>query len=68
MNIRSKVTSLLPLLALPLLTACVIQTGPAPTTPQNEPVEEISSDASDNLAQLASGLADGKPPRLNPAP
>ncbi len=67
MNIRSMVTPLLPLLALPLLTACVIQTGPAPTTPQTEPVEVIEADATNNPVQLASGLADGKPPRLRPS-
>lgn len=65
MNIRSTVTSLLTLVALPLLTACVIQTGPAPAAAQSGNVEAIALDT-DNPVQMAAGLADGKPPRLRP--
>jgi hypothetical protein len=65
MNTRFMVTSLLPLLALPLLTACVIATGAAPAA-QNGTVEAIEPDSTDP-AQMAAGLADGKPPRLRPS-
>lgn len=65
MNIRATVTSLLPLVASPLLTACVIVTGPAPATTQNGKMEVIEADTT-TPTQLAAGLANGKPPRLRP--
>lgn len=65
MNTRAIVTSLLPLLALPLFTACVIATGAADATAQNGKMEAIEPDSSDP-AQMAPGLAEGKPPRLRP--
>ena len=65
MNTRFTATSRIPLIALPLLTACVIQTGPAPATSQNGNVEAIDLDTTTPV-QMASGLADGKPPRLRP--
>lgn len=66
MNIRSLVTSLLPLAALPLLAGCVIQTGPAPANAQAGKLEAIELDPSPPV-QMAAGLADGKPPRLRPS-
>lgn len=65
MNNRSRVTALLPLIALPLLTACVIATGAAPAASPNGTMEPIEPDSTD-APQMASGLADGKPPRLRP--
>jgi hypothetical protein len=66
MNIRSMATSLLPLVTLPLLTACVIETGPAPAAAQGGRMEVIEPDAT-TAVQMAAGLADGKPPRLKPS-
>ncbi len=65
MNLRSLVTRRIPALALPLLTSCIIQTGPGPAMTQAEKLETIEDDSTPP-AQMASGLADGKPPRLRP--
>jgi hypothetical protein len=65
MNTRSRLTSLLPLVALPLLAGCVIEAGPAPATAQAGTMETIELDSSSPI-QMASGLADGKPARLHP--
>jgi hypothetical protein len=65
MNIRATVTSLLPIVALPLLAGCVIQAGPVSAAAQSGKVEEIQADADGaSPIQMASGLADGRPPRL----
>jgi hypothetical protein len=66
MNIRAIATSLaLPLLALSA-SGCIIQAGPPPAAAQSGALEEIQIDSSSPV-QLASGLADGKPPRLQPS-
>lgn len=64
MNIRTMVTSLLPLAAAPLLAGCIIQAGPGPATAQQGQMEMIELDSAPPV-QMASGLADGRPARLH---
>ena len=64
MNIRTMVTSLLPLVATPLLAGCIIETGPAPATAQQGQMEMVELDATPPI-QMAAGLADGRPARLH---
>ena len=65
MNVRPLIPQQAPALALLLLAGCIIQTGPAAGTTQAEKLEAIEDDSS-TPAQMAPGLADGKPPRLRP--
>ena len=65
MNLRSLITRRILALALPLLTSCIIQTGPSAATTQAEKLEMIEDDSIPPV-KMASGLADGKPPRLRP--
>jgi hypothetical protein len=65
MSFRSLIPRRFPAFALPLLTSCIIQTGPSNATTQAEKLETIEDDSA-TPTQMASGLADGKPPRLRP--
>ncbi len=65
MNYRAMITSLLPLVALPLLAGCIIQAGPASAV-QPGRMEAIDVDDA-SPSQMAAGLADGRPARLKPS-
>jgi len=65
MKLRSLIILRTAALALSLLTGCIIQTGPGPAMTQAEKLETIEDDTTPP-AQMASGVADGKPPRLRP--
>jgi hypothetical protein len=66
MNIRAMVNSLLPVVALPFLAGCIIQTAPATASAQPGKMEAIDLDGASPI-QMAAGLADGKPARLKPS-
>ena len=64
MKIRSMITSLLPVVALSFLSGCIIEAAPAPGTPQSGKMEIVEMDSTSPI-QMASGLADSKPPHAH---